>query len=168
MTIRNFGQIAESKPGGPPALYRGAQPTYEQFAELKAIGVGTVIDLRAAVGRESEAIACKANDIIHANVPMGEEHLKLLDGLMPPSHAQVKLLLAMMTDQHSHGGVFVHCEHGQDRTGAAIAIYRMVVDHWSNAEAMAEAHRFGLNPLQIVIKEFIEHFDPAPYLTVPV
>lgn len=39
--------------------------------------------------------------------------------------------------------VLVHCQHGQDRTGLAIAAYRALVCGWTKEDAMTEALHFG-------------------------
>jgi protein tyrosine/serine phosphatase len=39
--------------------------------------------------------------------------------------------------------VLLHCEHGEDRTGLAVAAYRVVVSGWTKDEAMDEALKFG-------------------------
>lgn len=149
MTITNFGVVT------PGALCRGAQPTAEQFAELKAIGVTDVIDLREPWGREVETAACMANGIIHTNIPVGFGPLSF--GVEPPTDGEIRNILAVI-------GVpgrisFVHCERGQDRTGAVIAAYRISVDGWTNRQALDEAIAFHISPFQFVIREWIEHYQ---------
>jgi protein tyrosine/serine phosphatase len=39
--------------------------------------------------------------------------------------------------------VFVHCQHGSDRTGMMVASYRMLEQDWTNADAESEIHNFG-------------------------
>lgn len=150
ITITNFGQVG-------PFLYRGAQPTGPQFAELQALGVTTVIDLREDIGREAEAKACFA---------LGIEHINLaILGVLPPTRSQILAFIKILAMPYGgHAPIcFVHCAHGEDRTGAMVACYRMICDGWTNWQAMAEAERYHINRLQIVIREFIEHFKPAEY-----
>jgi protein tyrosine/serine phosphatase len=45
----------------------------------------------------------------------------------------------------SAGAVFVHCRRGADRTGTAIAVYRISHDHWDNKQALHEAKDFGMS-----------------------
>jgi hypothetical protein len=44
-------------------------------------------------------------------------------------------------------GTYVHCEHGQDRTGLIIGAYRVKVEHWTKEQAYQEMLRFGFHPL---------------------
>lgn len=39
--------------------------------------------------------------------------------------------------------IYVHCRHGSDRTGLAIALYRINHDGWSNERAFQEAKSYG-------------------------
>ncbi len=39
--------------------------------------------------------------------------------------------------------IYVHCEHGKDRTGLVIALYRMRADGWSQEQAAAEMKEMG-------------------------
>jgi protein tyrosine/serine phosphatase len=41
------------------------------------------------------------------------------------------------------GKVFVHCTHGADRTGTVMALWRMVEQNWSAADAIAELEGGG-------------------------
>jgi len=151
MITRNFGTVVPDK------LYRGAQPTDAQFAELKALGVEYVIDLREKFGRESEVQACEDAGLVHINVPIGATMVNF--GVLPPTGYQVAAVLGLI----SKHVCFVHCEHGEDRTGAIIAAYRMSVDKWTNAQALAEAQAFHLNPLQVLIHNWIEDYKPDPH-----
>jgi protein tyrosine/serine phosphatase len=65
-----------------------------------------------------------------------------------------------MTDPEAQP-VFVHCMHGEDRTGIVLAVYRMDVDGWSNAEAEAEMQAFGFNDVWRDLKKFVRTY-PAP------
>jgi protein-tyrosine phosphatase len=47
--------------------------------------------------------------------------------------------------------VFVHCRLGDDRTGMAVAAYRMANESWSPDEAMKEMKAFGFTSLHHVI-----------------
>ena len=46
---------------------------------------------------------------------------------------------------HPQERIFIHCRRGKDRTGTAIACYRVQHDKWSNARALEEADSFGMS-----------------------
>jgi len=125
-----------SKPGLPnlhkvsDALFRGAQPTPEGFKELQALGVKTVINLRSSHTDDDEIgtfpfrkvrIRCKAWD---------------------PDQDEVEEFLRVATHPGNQP-VFVHCQHGADRTGLMCAIWRMAVQGWTREQAVDEMTKGG-------------------------
>ena len=52
------------------------------------------------------------------------------------------------------------CE--KDRTGTAIACYRIVHDHWTGLQALAEAKTFGMSSLEMAMQHFILGFSAPP------
>jgi tyrosine-protein phosphatase SIW14 len=143
--IDNFYQVDEH-------VYRGAQPTVEGFKYLAKLGVNTVLDLRAPGGRSTEeAQLVSALGMHYVNVPM--------NGLTPPSEAEITKILALLEDDNSRG-VFVHCKRGADRTGAVIAAYRIDHDHWDNSRALKEAMACGMSFFQLPRQSYIRNFHP--------
>jgi protein tyrosine/serine phosphatase len=65
-----------------------------------------------------------------------------MKGLSTPDNNKVAAVLAIFNDSSS-GPVFVHCKRGADRTGMAVAVYRISNDHWDNEKALREAKRMG-------------------------
>ena len=128
--LPNFHAVA-------PHIWRGAAPTVSGLRRLKAMGVATVIDLRISprlVRRErAEALALGFRWI---NLPMGAD---------PPTPKQVATLLAALDDAPQHP-VFVHCQHGADRTGCMVGIYRETRQGWTFPQAWAEMRRDGFDP----------------------
>ncbi|HEX9187996.1 MAG TPA: tyrosine-protein phosphatase [Vicinamibacteria bacterium] len=116
------------------ALYRGAQPTREGLAELRRLGVKTVVSLRAFHG-EREAVAAAG---------LGYERISFK--VWHPEDEDLRRFLAIVTDAERQP-VFVHCQRGADRTGTAVAVYRIGVEGWSREEAIEEMTRggFGFN-----------------------
>jgi protein-tyrosine phosphatase len=48
----------------------------------------------------------------------------------------------ILVQQYAHP-IYVHCLHGQDRTGYVIAAYRMLIQGWSFKRAYQEAKDMG-------------------------
>ena len=129
-----------------PGIFRGAQPTPEGYATLKAMGVRTVINLRT---RHGERKAAEAAGMRYVEIPMS--FWKDVDP------AVVRIALSAMTDP-ANQPVFVHCSRGTDRTGVVMAVYRMEVDGWSEAEAEAEMEAFGFHEIWSQLKEFVRRY----------
>ncbi|MHB9132425.1 MAG: fused DSP-PTPase phosphatase/NAD kinase-like protein [Armatimonadota bacterium] len=128
--IPNFHDVA-------PGIYRGAAPTQFGLDALKAKGVHTIIDLRISpkLVKQEKARALKMG-FTWINLPMGSE---------PPTKKQVETLLATLA-KASDEPVFVHCQHGADRTGCMLGIYRVAVQGWSFAETYKEMRKYGFKP----------------------
>ncbi len=129
-----------------PGIYRGAQPQPSGYATLKKLGVRTVINLRA---RHSEKAAVEAAGMRSIEVPIR------IPGTLTAE--AMRRVVADMADPNNQP-VFVHCAQGRDRTGVAVAVYRMEMDRWSNAEAEAEMQAFGFNHVWIHLKRFVRNY----------
>ena len=118
-----------------PTLYRGAQPTREGLEELRRMGVKTVVSLRAFHG-ERKAVAAAG---------LGYERISFK--VWHPEDEDLRRFLAIVTDAERQP-VFVHCLRGSDRTGTAVAVYRMGVEGWSREDAIEEmtSGGFAFNP----------------------
>jgi protein tyrosine/serine phosphatase len=57
--------------------------------------------------------------------------------------------------------VFVHCQHGSDRTGLMCAMYRILVQDWTKDEAIMEMvlGGYGFHPLWRSLIEYIQEVD---------
>jgi len=142
--VPNFHQVDEH-------VYRGAQPRGPGFASLAEMGIKTVIDLR---GEHTEETAVQSAGMRYVRLPWRE--------FKAPTDSQVRALLTLLKDS-STWPVFVHCRRGADRTGTAIACYRIEHDHWSNEQALAEAKAFGMSSLEAGMQRYILRFGaPAP------
>jgi protein tyrosine/serine phosphatase len=129
-------------------LYRGAQPTAEGIRELEKLGVKTIIGLRA---RHTDKDLLKNSKIAFEPIPIDTWRLEEED---------VVRFLRIVTDK-SRQPVFVHCQHGADRTGTMCAAYRVVVDGWTKQQAIDEMTKGGFNYHSVWtnLPKFIEKLD---------
>lgn len=142
--IKNFYQVD-------PEVYRGAQPTKEGLKYLASIGVRTVINLREADRRsKQEEQLVTAAGMKYVNIPM--------TGLAAPTEAEIGKILQIL--EAGDGSVFLHCKRGADRTGVAIASYRIEHDGWDNSRALQEAMARGMSLFQIPRQKYILGFRP--------
>jgi protein tyrosine/serine phosphatase len=113
-------------------LLRGGQPSIAQLADLKALGVTTIISLRkenvritAAERAESERLGLK---FLHFP----------FYGIFGASRAFLELILDAMRDP-ANGMVYVHCQRGRDRSSLLVALH-LVIDHaWDPEVAWRQA-----------------------------
>ena len=143
--IKNFGKMDDR-------FYRGAQPNEEDFKDLKALGVKTVIDLRedpvSYEKRDVEALGMR-----YVNIPMSDSSY--------PKQDSIDAFLKLVNDQ-STGTMFVHCAGGRHRTGVMGAVYRFNVNHWNLDQAYAEMKdydfytRWGHGDLRTFVEDYAQ------------
>lgn len=118
-----------------PYLYRGGEPSIEGMDKLSSMGIKTIIDLRAPTkaARDEEKKA-KALGIKYINLPMSDK---------APTEKQVATTLSAIEKGRETGEpVFVHCQHGSDRTGCMIGIWRVSRDGWNFEKTYKEMRKY--------------------------
>jgi protein tyrosine phosphatase (PTP) superfamily phosphohydrolase (DUF442 family) len=130
-------------------LYRGGYPKARGYAELKKIGVKTIVNLSGKNKySQSEQKACVEYGFNFVHIPLSvytwpedEKVLKFLETILNPANQPV----------------FVHCGNGRDCTGAMISVYRVILEHKGPKEAYREALSYGFWPYrgEVVLKRYI-------------
>jgi protein tyrosine/serine phosphatase len=117
-----------------PTLYRGGQPSLKGLEELKKMDVAIVVDMRSGSRKSEEKVVNK----------LGIKYVHISWHCPLPTDKPFARFLEVI--EHNPGKkVFVHCRLGDDRTGMAVAAYRMAEEGWSADEAMNEMRDFGFN-----------------------
>ena len=152
--VPNAGRINDS-------LFRGAQPLSQGIAELKKLGITTIVDLR---GEDPDKIKWEQQQAESAgmhfvNIPVS--------GWSPPANDQVAQFLSLFKNQKDK--IFVHCRFGDDRTGVFTAVYRMAVEKWPADQALKEMYFFGFNgfwhpSMKSFVHDFPSRLNFAPAL----
>jgi protein tyrosine/serine phosphatase len=136
-------------------LYRGAQPAPKGLLELKRLGIRTVVSLREHNDDEAELkkAGLTTADLRLVSIPIDTAKLNQI---------QMIDFLKIVTDPTAQP-VFVHCLHGADRTGTAIATYRLAVEGWTKKDAIDELRQggYGFHEMWKNLPEFIEGLDVA-------
>ncbi len=143
-----------SRPGLPnlhrvsDSLYRSAQPTAEGMREARALGIKTVVNLRS-LHSDRGALAGTGLGYVHLHVKAWH-----------PEVEDVIAFLKVVTDP-ARTPVLVHCQHGADRTGLMVAVYRVVVQGWRVEEAIAEMKGggFGYHRVWKNLPKFLRRLD---------
>jgi protein tyrosine phosphatase (PTP) superfamily phosphohydrolase (DUF442 family) len=113
-----------------PDLYRSAQPTASGFRELEALGVKSVLDV---AGGEGDDLFTRGTKLKLFHVPMTAFSLR---------DDRVLEALRFLVDP-ANRPVVIHCQHGADRTGAFVALYRVAVQGWTPEAAIREMEEGG-------------------------
>lgn len=141
------------------SLYRSAQPTREGIAGIEDVAllvdgdspIKTIVSLRTTQTDASPATRSSTLQFEHISVqswhPEDEDVVQFLRIAIDPARQPV----------------LVHCRRGADRTGTMVAIYRVVVEGWTKADAIDEMTRggYGFNPVWQNLIRYIENLDVA-------
>jgi protein tyrosine/serine phosphatase len=142
-SLPNFAKVNDK-------LYRGAEPKKEGIAELKALGIKTVIDMGHGIEDSKE----ERSWVESAGMKYINIHLHNWMKSKPED------IDAILKEVESAGNqpVFLHCKRGSDRTGSVVAIYRMKNDGWLPNQAIDEAKTYGMGWWQIWMKDFVNDY----------
>lgn len=125
--IPNFGQVSEN-------LYRGGLPDDAGLGALKKMGVEVVVDLRHGQDSTEKNTVTK----------LGMQYVSIPSWCPFPRDEPFARFLKVMEENRGKK-VFVHCRLGDDRTGMAVAAYRMAEEGWTAGEAWKEMKTFGFS-----------------------
>lgn len=105
-----------------PTTWSGSEPQgAEAFAQLRSLGVRTIVSVDGAV---PNIAAAKANGIRYVHIPIG------YDGI--PEAARRQLVAVAKV---AEGPIYIHCHHGRHRGPAAAAIVGRALGDYDAATA---------------------------------
>ena len=151
--LPNFHKVNEH-------LCRGAQPTLDGVRKLSALGIKTILNLRG----EGELTLAEAKAAVDAG--MTYRNVAMPD-LGRPKDEQVETALGIINDPQ-YWPVFVHCKHGEDRTGVIIACYRISKEGKTDKEALKEARQLGMSRFQFGMKDYVRDYYQRRSRTSPI
>src|SRR5574338_263859 len=123
--IKNFGQMDDR-------FFRGGQPKENQYPQLAALGIKTVIDLRDEPAKY-EKQNVEALGMKYVNIPMSDKDY--------PETAKITEFLKLVDDPAT-GKFYVHCAGGRHRTGVMGAVYRFNHYNWNYDQVYAEMKKY--------------------------
>jgi len=130
-----------------PEIYRSAQPEAADMKALEQMGIRTVISLRAFHGDRDKARGTKLALIA---IPINTWDID-----------DKEVVLALRALREAQKPVLVHCQHGADRTGLIMAMYRMTEQGWSREQALDELQNggYGFHPMWVNIIQYLRRVD---------
>jgi len=155
-----------------PGLYRGARPSAEGMNYLKQIGIRNVIDLQGGdiddpilgaifakmePGETPEWISYERATMKSLGIGFIDLPLSSWQDVTKKEKVSIKKALVMMNDE-KNWPLFVHCEHGKDRTGLVVALYRVLYQHWTPEAAHDEMEALGHNGASMVLTHDMDEF----------
>lgn len=133
----NFYQIS-------PQVFRSEQPNAELIPQLKAHDIDVVINLRS---RNKDLTVLPSKDFKLVHIPIHTWAMSREDLL--------EVMRQIQQAKALNQKVLIHCYHGSDRTGASIAMYRIIFENWSISDALSEMKHggYGFHPIWIHIEK---------------
>lgn len=110
-------------------LYRSALPRADDVPWLLQQNVKTVINFY----QKPDSSWLQTSSIEQVHIPLRTDRINDVD---------VIRVLRSISSAQQQGKVLIHCKHGQNRTGLIAAMYRVLFEGWSKADALAEM-QFG-------------------------
>ena len=155
VTIKNFGQMDDR-------FFRGGQPKENEYKELAALGIKTIIDLRDDA-KEYGKEAVESLGMRYVNIPMSDKDY-------PPAEKIAEFL--KLVDDPSTGKFYVHCAGGRHRTGVMGAVYRFNHYGWDFEKVYAEMKkydfytRWGHGEMKKFVQDYAVSFQSKAITTV--
>lgn len=132
-------------------IWRGGQPqSLAGWQYLQSLGVHRVVKLNfESEGSDDDARSLGMQVVYLPIQPEGDQNLwSDIEGtFVKPDASRIALAAQWMAaSQWMSGGVYVHCTHGQDRTGTAVGRFRVVFEGMTKRQAWDEAIAHGFHP----------------------
>ena len=129
------------------ALYRSALPREQDVEWLQRNKIQTVINFY----QKPDSLWLHDTGIEQIQIPLRTDRIDDVDVLR---------VLRNIVSAKQKGKVLMHCKHGQNRTGLIAAMYRIVFEDWSKADAMAEMEQgFGGEARMADATRYLENVD---------
>jgi protein tyrosine/serine phosphatase len=135
-----------------PGVFRSAQPTAAGFRALaEQHGIKTVVSMRA---NHADDWLARGTGIKVVPFPTNTWHIR---------RASVVGALRTLRAASPDAPVLLHCQHGADRTGLIMALYRILYQGWTKEAALDEMRNggFGYHAVWGNIPRFIRRVDVA-------
>jgi protein tyrosine/serine phosphatase len=127
--MKNFRKIDQQ-------IYAGGEPDDKDLNYFKGIlGIQTIISLDQKISDKIDPW-CKQNKIKHYTIPLSGSESSYNDKIKYITNQLPNLLI-------SNQPVYIHCLHGSDRTGFAVAVYRIKKQNFKFEQALADVKKYG-------------------------
>ena len=133
----NFYQISAD-------VFRSEQPNANLASQIKEHQIDVVINLR---NRDLDSTQLKDQNLKLIHIPINTWSINREDLL--------QVMFEIQQAKAFEQKMLIHCYHGSDRTGASIAMYRIIFEDWSTQEALDEMKYggYGFHPIWINIEK---------------
>ncbi len=143
-------------------FYRGGQPDkeglkwllqheHDQNGQFMVLKLNTDKEGPADAVPYGEGCSVEGCNIIYFPITIEQQI-----GIEPIDMGILRVLIQYLP----HYGTLIHCSHGEDRTGLAVAMHRVLVDGWSKADAEKEMLAHGFHKELVGLWRAWQEFKP--------
>jgi len=149
-SLENFREVRTG-------LFRGGHPNTSDFATLESMGVKTIVDLEIDNGIEADTddIAQELADASKEGITVLRFPMSAFDSPDDEFDRMIDQIMVILADP-SLGPIYVHCAHGQDRTGLVIALERVIDEGWTPKDAHDEMLALGFHTMFVGLDHYFE------------
>jgi hypothetical protein len=162
--IPNFAEVI-------PGLYRGGIPYEKGLEYLNSLNIKTDVDLQGgdvyellpamagliSWGEKPQEVDEERAEADLLNLTFINEPLSAYDKVTPNEDQEIDRTLVIMNDPNSRP-LFIHCEHGIDRTGLLVALYEVKYLGYSIDAAHLEWEAFGHRGIEGLLTHELDNY----------
>lgn len=131
--IRNFHEVS-------PIVFRSGHLTKAAIKQLPKYGVKTILNLEDPEGNfEREKRQAGKLDIAAVHYGLNPLFAK-------PSMQRMDEIIEFLKDEQNYP-LLIHCNHGEDRTGMVVGLYRVFIEGLAPSTAYQEMLNHGFHPV---------------------
>ena len=119
-------------------IWRGGQPDATGFAFIKSRGITRRLKLNTEAEGSDDGARAEGIEVHYAPITIWQQL-----GLVSIPTNQINAAVAYLA---AGKPCFVGCQHGEDRTGLVVAVYRVKVEGWTKRQARAEMKADHFHP----------------------
>ncbi len=141
--VAEFAQVA-------PGIYRSGRPD-----EVALTALASQLKLKTVINLENDDAAVTAEKTLASS--LGLTFIEApIDPWTEPSQDFVNSVLKILADPSRHP-VLLHCQHGEDRTGMIVGLYRVTHNGWTAEQAYQEMSEYNFHPILQGLRHYWEN-----------
>jgi protein tyrosine/serine phosphatase len=142
LSIDRFSRVSDG-------IFRGSRPERIGLETLSAVGIKTILNLdNDETANADEVTFAKELGLQYIATPMS--------AIWSPEDDQVNDILSILANPENYP-IFVHCQHGKDRTGLIIGLYRVFYQKWTPENAYQEMLDNGFNSYLLGLDNYFHY-----------
>jgi protein tyrosine/serine phosphatase len=155
-------------------IYRGARPSSANLQALAQLGITLDINLQGGdltnplfrlfteamePGEQPAVMAAEKMTAQNLGLHYLNQPLDCFDPITAQENVEIEQVLSLLEHASAKNPIYLHCEHGKDRTGMLVALYRVKHDHWAPQQAFEEWERLGHGDVnQVMLHNLDDYF----------